>query len=107
MDIPDFFCVCLIHDCMSKCVCILVCAYVHYQLWSCCSTRLDLGGATPTKRRRRRASEPERTPTSHSKKTKRSQELSSSSTAVGSIQINDVDPDGRFVSIKNTSDKVC
>lgn len=27
--IPDFFCVCLIHECMSKCVCILVCAYVH------------------------------------------------------------------------------
>ena len=40
------------------------------------------------------------------KRTKRSRELTTSSSAVGPIQICEVDPEGRFVQIKNISDKV-
>lgn len=72
----------------------------------CVSVRLDLA-PTPTREKRTRGHRDTTVQQPHSKKTKRSQELSSSSSAVGSIQITDVDPEGRFIQIRNSSDKVC
>lgn len=72
----------------------------------CVSVRLDLA-PTPTREKRTRGQRDSAMQQPHSKKTKRSQELSSSSSANGSIQITDVDPEGRFIQIRNSSDKVC
>ena len=60
---------------------------------------------TPTREKRTRSRTEDGT-TPQGKKSKFAHELSASSKADGYIQIYDVDPDGRYIQIKNTSEKV-
>ena len=60
---------------------------------------------TPTREKRTRTRVDDGTPP-QKKKSKFAHELSASSKADGYIQIYDVDPDGRYIQIKNTSEKV-
>ena len=69
-----------------------------FTLYNC---RLNLH-PTPTREKRPRTKDNE-----GPRLKKKKQVAASSSSAAGFIQICDVDPDGRFVQIKNMSDKVC
>lgn len=66
--------------------------------------RLNLA-PTPTREKRSRTRGDDVT-SPPGKKSKFAHELSASSKADGYIQIYDVDPDGRYIQIKNTSDKI-
>ena len=65
-------------------------------------TRMNIS-ATPTHKKRKRIAD---TDEPHSKKPKEDIGSSISSTSAGFIQISNVDPEGKYVQIKNTSDEV-